>query len=425
MTRSRLVLCLVPAIGLGGAIAGPPPVAQLVTEVTAQIVAPLYAEEAQRVRPQVGVPLQNAQEMLRQGKFDTAATQVDEAEKVANKTAYESFVIEQMRGAVARAAGDYAAAAASYEAQLASGRVPASAQLTLEMAIATMSYQVKDYPKAVVWITRYIARGGNDPAMRALLIQAYFQQDDYTDAAKVQAEEIVAAERAGHKPSEASLQLLAACQNRLRDDRGFIATMEKLAAFYHKPDYFAQLIHAVQVKPGFASDRLALDVARLGLAIGMFSTSAQYMDMAQRALAIGLAGEAETIIDKGVAAGILGVGAEAARTQRLKELVAATIAEDRQSLAGDAEAAAADGNALLSIGAKYVSYGRFDKGIQAMEKAVANGGLKRPEDARLHLGLAYLSAGQPAKAVLTLKAVGGSDGTADLAHLWILNVGGD
>jgi hypothetical protein len=425
MTRSRLVRCFLPAIGLGAGIAGFPPAAQVLTEVITQIIAPLHAEEAQRVRAEVGVPLQNAQELFRQRKLDDAAAQVGEADKVANKTAYESFVIEQMRGAVASAAGDYAAAAASYEAQLASGRVPTSGELTLVMAIATMAYQVKDYPKAVTWITRYIARGGNDPAMRALLIQAHFLQDDYADAAKVQAEEIAAAERAGHKPSEASLLLFAACQNRLKDDRGFITTMEKLAALYHKPDYFAQLIHAVQVKPGFASDRLALDVARLALAIGMFSTSAQYMDMAQRALAAGLAGEAGAIIDKGLAAGILGVGAEAARAQRLKDLVAKTIADDRQSLAGNAEAAIRDGNALLAIGAKYVSYGAFDKGIPAMDKAVANGGLKRLDDARLHLGLAYLAAGQRAKTVSTLKAVGGSDGTADLARLWILNVGGD
>jgi tetratricopeptide (TPR) repeat protein len=101
------------------------------------------------------------------------------------------------------------------------------------------------------------------------------------------------------------------------------------------------------------------------------------------------------------------------------------MTEDQQNLGkGDAEAAAAkDGQALLDIGAKYVSYGTFDKGIPAMEQAVRKDALKRPEDAKLHLGLAYMAAGQKAKAVQMLKTVGGTDGTAELARLWILQIG--
>jgi hypothetical protein len=413
MPRSRLLGSIAAAglgIGLGAvpcALFAPPPA---------------HAEEVQKLRPAVGVPLQKAQELLKAGRLDDAAAQVGEADQAGDKTAYESFVIERMRGAHARAAGDNAAAARSYEAQLASGRIPAAAQLTLVTAIATMAYQAKDYAKTVVWITRYVGQGGKDPAMRALLIQAYFLQDDYADAAKVQVEQIAAAEQAGQRPSEAQLQMLAACYTRLKDERAFMATMERLAVLYQKSEYWAPLIHAVEVKAGFASDRLALDVGRLKLAVGMALTAAQYMDMAERALAAGLTGEAGAILDKGFAAGVFGSGAEAARAQRLKDLVAKIIADDQHSLAG--EAAARDSTALFKLGAKFASYGRFDQGIPVMDQAVHDGGLKRPDDARLHLGLAYLNAGQHAKAVAMLATVGGSDGAADLARLWMLQAGG-
>jgi hypothetical protein len=220
--------------------------------------------------------------------------------------------------------------------------------------------------------------------------------------------------------------LLAACQEQLKDDGGFTATMEKLVIHYPKKDYWAQLIHRVQIKPGFASDRLGLDVQRLALAVGTLSTSTQYMEMAQRALQNGLAGEAKAIMDKGYDAGILGTGPEAARAQRLKDLVARTIADDQQSFAaGTAEATAQDGSALLAIGAKYVSYGQFDKGLPVMEQAIERGGLKRADDARLHLGLGYLAAGQTTRAVAMLRTVGGNDGAADLGRLWILQTGGN
>jgi hypothetical protein len=384
----------------------------------------VHAEEVQRLKPEIGKPLQRAQDLLKQHKHVEAAAQVIEADQVANKTAYESFVIEQIRGAVANAAGDNAAAARSYEAQLESGRVPASEQIKLVMAVASIAYQSKDYPKAVTWISRYLQQGGKDPAMRPLLIQSYFLQNDYAAAGKAQADQIDAEERDRQTPGEAQLQLLAACQVQLKDDAGFTATMEKLVIHYPKKDYWVQLMHRVQVKPGFASDRLAFDLQRLALAVGALSTSAQYMEMAQRALQNHLAGEAKSIMEKGYAAGILGTGSDAARAQRLNDLVARTVAEDQQSFAAETTGATGpDSNALLAIGAKYVSYGQFDKGLPAMEQAIARGGLKRPDDAKLHLGLAYLAAGQTVKAVAMLRTVDGHDGAADLGRLWMLQAG--
>jgi hypothetical protein len=56
-----------------------------------------------------------------------------------------------------------------------------------------------------------------------------------------------------------------------------------------------------------------------------------------------------------------------------------------------------------------------------MEQGVRKGGLKRPEDATLHLGVAYLWAGQKDKARQALKSVQGTDGAADLARLWVIH----
>jgi Tfp pilus assembly protein PilF len=55
-----------------------------------------------------------------------------------------------------------------------------------------------------------------------------------------------------------------------------------------------------------------------------------------------------------------------------------------------------------------------------MQQGIAKGGLKRPEDAKLHLAIAQLMAGDNAKAQATLKTVTGTDGTSDLARLWAL-----
>jgi len=414
MTRFRLLSVGLIGAGLGLSLVPHSPLG----------VPAAYAEDADKLRPEVGKPLQKAQDFVKQHKLTEATAEVREADNAKNKTAYESFVIEQMRGSIAQASGDMAAAAKSYEAQIASGRVSGAEETKLVMAVASMSYQAKDYPKAITWTQRYFKEGGTDPAMRTLLIQSHYLSGDYASAGKAQNEQIVAEEKAGGKPPEDQLQLLAACQTQAKDNTGFASTMEKLVTYYPKKDYWAQLIHGLQVKPGF-SDRLTLDLDRLQFAVGTLSTSAQYMDMAQISLQAGLTGEAKAIVEKGYATGVLGTGAEAARQQRLKDLVTRTINDDQQTMGkGDADAMAAkDGQALLDIGAKYVSYGKYDKGIPDMEAAIRKDALKRPEDAKLHMGLAYLAAGQKAKAVQMLKTVGGTDGTAELARLWILQIG--
>jgi hypothetical protein len=61
----------------------------------------------------------------------------------------------------------------------------------------------------------------------------------------------------------------------------------------------------------------------------------------------------------------------------------------------------------------------LERGIPLLEKAIAMGGLKRPDDAKLRLGLAQIKSGNRAKGVATLKGVGGKDGAAEIARLWM------
>jgi hypothetical protein len=199
--------------------------------------------------------------------------------------------------------------------------------------------------------------------------------------------------------------------------------MEKLVTHYPRKEYWADLMGRVQRKPNF-SDRLVLDTYRLMLATGSMRSASDYMEMAQLAVQAGLAGEGVQVVDKGFVAGVLGTGAEAERHKRLKDLVVKRAEEEKQALATRQAAAASakSGNDLVDLGFSQAFLGDPKKGIAMMEQGIAKGGLKRPEDARLHLGIAYVQSGQNAKAQGTLKGVGGADGTADLARLWSLVV---
>jgi hypothetical protein len=229
-------------------------------------------------------------------------------------------------------------------------------------------------------------------------------------------------EEGGKRATEEELQILANCYLRQNDTGGYVNAIEKLVVLYPKKQYWTDLLTRVQKKPGF-SDRLGVHVYRLKLATGNISSAADYMEFAQLALQQGVPAEAKQILDKGYAAGVLGKGDEAARQQRLRDLINKSLEESQKKReAEEKEALAAkDGNDLVKVGLNYVYEGNAQKGLQLIEQGIRKGGLKRPEDAKLRLGEAQIQSGQKAKGAQTLREVKGSDGTADIARLWILH----
>ncbi len=377
------------------------------------------------VREEVGKPLQAAQELMKQKKFAEALAKIREAETVPNRTAYENYIIDRMRGSAAANNGDDELAATSFESVVASGRLPASEQLRVIQAIAGTYFKIKNYAKAASWSARYIKDGGIDPSMQDLLINSHYLSNDFAEAASELKTLIDADEKAGRAASEVHLQLLLTSYQKLGNSAGSSAVLEKLLNSYPKKEYWQLAISHLVHRPGFA-ERLELDLLRLQLALGELKRDSDFMAMGQLALEAGFPAEAKKVIDQGFAAGILGRGAEAERHKRLQNKVNRDAAEDLKTLGqGDADAEKAKGgDALLNTGYNYVLNGKFEQGLSMMEKGLRKGNLKHPEDAKLHLGIAYYLAGDRSKSVQVLRGVQGADGTSDLAHLWSVYIGG-
>lgn len=379
----------------------------------------LGTAHGQAMRPEIGKPLQAAQEMIKGGKYREALAKVREADAVGGKSGAESTTIERMRLAAASGAGDADTAANSYNAL--AGNMSGAEKLRTIESIAGSYYRAKEYAKAQQWYARYFAEGGTNQANRTLMIQTQYLSGDLAGATKQLMAEIQAAERNGQAPAEDRINLLMNAAVRQKDVNGETFALERLVTYYPKKEYWVTMLSRLQSKPGF-SDRLSLDTYRLSLATGSMSTATDYSELAQLALQAGSGAEAKQVIDKGFAAGILGAGPQADRDKRLRDLVNKRIDEAKKTSADDEKAALAakDGNDLVTIGMNQVYEGEKAKGLQLMQQGISKGGLKRPEDAKLHLAIAQLAAGDNAKAQATLKTVSGNDGTADLARLWSL-----
>ena len=377
------------------------------------------AQEA--LRPEVGKPLQAAGDLAKAGKYREALGKVAEADKVGNKTAGEVTTIDRMRLSVALGAGDVEQAVAAFERLSAAGKLEAADKLRIMESLAGSYYRANSPAKATAWAQRYLKEGGTSAAMRSLVAQAQVDSGDFSGIAKQLSAEVAADEKAGKAPPEDRLLQLGYAQQKLNDDAGYALTIERLATHYPKKTYWADLTARVQRLPGF-SDRLGLELLRFKAAAGILAGTDETMELAQLALQAGSSAEAKKVVEQGYASGALGTGDQAPRHKRLADLVDKTAAQEASSgAAALAEATAAkDGNALVTIGFNRVMAGDAAKGLALIEQGIAKGGLKRPDDAQLRLGVAQLRAGQKAQGLKTLRAVRGADGSAAVAHLWVL-----
>lgn len=381
-------------------------------------IATVSAQERQTARPQIGQPVEQAGQLLKAKKYKEALARLAAADAVANKTAYERYVIEGMRAAVDQASGDYPGTIKALQAVLATGLLPpAEALLRLE-TLVQLDYQVKAYPQVVADAERYYQQGGTAAEPRQLEAQAYYMEGDFANASRVLRAIVQADDKAGKKPDENLLLTLLNSEYQQKDEAGRVATLTRLIALYPKAQYWSDVLTAVARQPGFA-DRLTLDLDRLKAATGAMTGADDYMEAAQLALLDGLPGDATALLDKGYAAGILGKDAQAAREQRLATMAAQQAVDAGKALAQQARAATT-GPALAKLGDAYASAGQYASAVAAYNQALAKGGLDHPDDVRLHLGLAYLASGQKAEARAALSGVAGQDGSRALAQLWLI-----
>ncbi|HEX3971307.1 MAG TPA: hypothetical protein VHX19_08280 [Stellaceae bacterium] len=382
-----------------------------------------FAQEKATARPEVGQPVAQAGRLLQEKNYKEALQKLAAADAVPDKTPYERYVIEGTRAAIDLNSGDDRGAIKALEAVLATGILSPQDALVRIQALVQLDYKAKDFPATIAAANRYYQQGGTADEPRLLQAQAYYQQGDFAGAAKTARAILQADEKAGKKPDENLLLMLVSSEYQQKNEAGRIDALERLVALYPKPPYWTDLLAAVAQQPGFATDRLALDLDRLKVATGAMKGAGDYMEAAQRALLAGLPGDAKAILDQGYAAGVLGKDTQADREKRLAAMAAQQAGDDSKTLAQqESDAAkAANGLAWEKLGEAYASYGQYDKAIAAYSQALQKRGLQRPDDARLHLGIAYLAKGDAVHARVALAAVRGDDGTRALARLWLIH----
>ena len=409
---SRALLALTFAAGLNGAV--------LSTALAAKASAPDEAASGTAVSKEFASSFNDAQDLLKAGKGADALAKLHGLEVQPDVTPYEKYLIMRLRAPAEYAANDATAAAADFDALSSNSFLPAADRPHMLQALATVLYSSEQYAKAAVALQRYIDAGGDDAKLRGLLPQAQYMNKDYVAASKGFRAEVEATYASGRVPAEKSLRLLASAYSQAEDDAGYVWALEHVAVAYPKAEYWKEVVaRAIRAEKG--SERTFLENYRLkGQLLGSVSDSDRisYAAMATHA---GYPEEAKRVLDDAYANKPF-TGSDLAEANKLRVDVNKAVANDHAQQAANEAAAhnAKDGNSLVSLGLLETVDGNAQQGSQLIVQGIAKGGLRAPEDAKLHLGYAQIKAGQDADALKTFQSINGDPGIGPTVHVWTL-----
>ncbi|MES3022663.1 MAG: hypothetical protein V4857_13870 [Pseudomonadota bacterium] len=369
------------------------------------------------VDPAVISPLMTAK------KYAEVEQRLTQAEAMADKTAFEQFILHRMRASLGAGTNNDAMTIKSLEAIVESKRLVEKEQSGFINAIASMYYNQKNYAKAIQWGERYQKESSTPLAIRSFLVRAYYFNKDYPNTLATLRPIIAESKAANKAPDTDDARLYLSSAQLVKDAAATQDAMDLMLAYYPSDDHWHDALNRVMMKPTF-NKRLPLDVYRLKVAAQKSIEKEDYVELAELALLAGFWAEAKAVVDAGYTAGVLGSGPDAAKHKSLRERANKGAADDAKNMgAGEAPATKAkDGLPLVNLGYAYVTMGEFDKGLDLMQKGIAKGGLKRPDEATLHLGVAYAKAGRKAEAIKVFEGLNTKDGMDDLGRYWIMHL---
>jgi tetratricopeptide (TPR) repeat protein len=411
-TRNLILMAALAAAGL--------------TSVTGALLVPAAAvaaeaKEAKKEAPKLGAkiakPLRTAQEAITAKNWDAAQVALAEAAAVEPKTPYEAFMVDELGWYTKVQKKDYAGAVDSLRRAVESGFVPEADVPRRYKALAQLSYELKDYPKAVEYGKKALelAPGGADVAM--IVAHALYLSDDFAGARTFVNAQTASATT---KPEEQLLLIGLRSNYELNDRPGTMRALEALIRNYPAQKYWTDLLNNQLYETKTDRDLRAL--YRLMNDTNVLSKPEEYSEMGTTLMTGGFPTEAKHVLERGLAANVF-KGDMLTRAQGDLTRAKAAAEADRKELPGAdaALAAAKTGNEMVAMGKLFFSVGEYAKAADAFRKGLAKGGVTDADDANALLGIALSRADKGAEAIEAFGKIRDPK-LGEVAKLWKLYI---
>ncbi len=367
-------------------------------------------------------PLKAAQDAMQAKKYPDAIQHLKEAEGVAGKTPWDEHLINEMYGYVYGHTNDYPNAAKAFEA-LVNDQYTEPSEIPTDLKVLTqINYQLKNYDKAIDFGQRAIKAGVADENTETIVSQSYYLKNDFKGTIKFVGAQVDDDIKKGHEPKEQTLNLILSSCLKLEDQECTSKALERMVAYYPKPEYWGNLVITLFQAPSM-NDKSLLNTYRLANEVDVMKRPDDYTEMAQLAIEQGSPGEAQHVLEKAFQRNVFTDPRSQDKNKRLLASAEKAAQQDQAALAkiaSDAETAPT-GDKSVGVGLAYLGYQQYDKASDFISKGITKGGLKNEPEAHLLLGIAQLKSGKKDEAVKSFKAVKGDPNLERIANLWSLH----
>ncbi len=369
----------------------------------------------EKISAKVGKPLKAAQDAIQAKNWDAANAAIAEANALEGKTPYETYMTNEMAWYVLLQQKKYPEAAVILEQQVASGLIPPADLPARTKALTQLSYQNKNYDKAIDYGKKYMALNPSDQDIATLIATSYYMKNDFA-MARTESQKLIAS--ATGKPPEALLQLQLRTNVELNDRPGTLKALEDMIRFYPEKKYWEDLLNAQLFLQNGERDLRAL--FRLMIDTDTMDKPDEFTEAASVMFAGGFPTEAQHTIEKGNAANVF-QGESKTRAQQEFDRARSGAEADRKELPGAdaALAAAKTGAQMVATGKLFFSVGDYGKAAAAIKQGLAKGGVTDTDDANALLGMALARSGDTAGAASAFALVKEAR-LAEISRLWKL-----
>ena len=419
LTRSGLLLAAVVAVPLLLGQAGAPGTLSGVAGAAAQEEKEQETRRTPALRNKVYEKLAEAQAAAEAKDLATAAAVLDEmlAGRRNNElNSYELANVYNLYAFIHYSREDYPSALRAYENVVSQPEIPLAMEINTRYTIAQLYFVQERWREGIDALLQWFAMSDTPNANAyVLLAQGYYQLKDY-DRALSNIETAISMYRdKGRIPKEQWFNLarfLYMDKNRFGEA---IAVLEELIRYYPKKQYWVQLSFMFSEQ---GKEALQLGAMETAYVQDMLDKDGEYRNMASLFLNAEVPWKAAQVLEQGFEEEVVEDNSKnwellAGALRQAQEVKKAIPAMEKAAARSD------NGDLYARLGNIYLDAEEHEKAIEAISRGLQRGGVKRPDNARLVMGMAYFNLKEYGKAREAFRAASRDERSERYARQWI------
>lgn len=405
-------------------------VSQFFNETSSWSPGTAFAQEEEKKKPQetrrtpalrnkVYERLAEAQVFIENKQYNEAIEILKDMESESGKralNAYELANLYNLFAFVYYSQEDYRNALRSYENVVKQPDIPLAMEINTRYTIAQLYFVMEEWQKGIDALKDWFSVADTPSAQAYILLgQGYYQLKDYDSSLKNTLIAVNMYKDKGKVPKEQWYSLLRFLYFENNNIPMTIATLEEMIAFYPKKQYWVQLSHMYGEAKDEKKQLAAMETAYVQ---DMLEKDREQITMAYLYLNAEVPYKAAKVLDKGLRNKSV---VDSSKTLEILGSAWRQAQEVKKSIPVMEEAAAKSekGELYCRLGNVYLDNDQFKQAAEANKKGLARGGVKRPDNCQLILGMAYFNLKQYKNARKAFKEAAKDDRSKKYADSWM------